>query len=160
MYTLSGMRLHIHTLRSAVAVGLSVWLAVLACFMGCALPSFASVSTGKHPSTLPNSAEQNSQDLMADMEGCPHHHQSDGGAPAKRNHGKPVRGGNMSCCPVEVTVASKPDVTKLGITVVQDFLSLANVQPVTTRFYHVVDSVPLVLHSGRVTLLGTHLLRI
>jgi hypothetical protein len=153
------MRLPIHTLRSAVAAGLSVWLAVLACLVGCTLPSLASAGSGNAFSAHENSAKQDSPDLMAGMENCPHHHLG-GNAPAKPNDGKPVRGGNMSCCPVEVTVTSKPDISKLGITLAQDFVLLANVDRVTTRFHHAVESVPFVLHDGRDTLLKTHLLRI
>jgi hypothetical protein len=158
-YTLSRMRLPIHTLRSAAAAGLSVWLAVLACLMGCTLPSLASAGSGNAFSAQANPAKQDSPDLMAGMENCPHHHFGRS-APAKRNDGKPVRGGNTSCCPVEVTVASKPDITKLGITLAQDFVLLANVDLVTTRFHYAVESVPFVLHDGRDTLLKTHLLRI
>jgi hypothetical protein len=158
-YTISGMRLQIHTLRSTVAVGLSVWLAVLACLMGCTLPGLASPRSSKASSVNENPAEQNSPDLMADMESCPHHHFG-GSAPAKPKDGKPAGGGNMSCCPVEVTVAAKPDIAKLGITLAQDFVLLANTDLATTRFSHAAESVPHVSHRGRDTLLETHLLRI
>jgi hypothetical protein len=144
----------IHNLRSAVAVGLSVWLAVFSCLMGCALPGLASARSAQE-----NLAEQESPDFMAGMENCSHHHFG-GNAPAKPKDGNPAGGGAMSCCPVEVTVASKPDIAKLRITLAQNFVSLPNVDFVTTRFYHVPESVPLVPHSGRDTLLETHLLRI
>jgi hypothetical protein len=153
------MRLPIHTLRSTVAVGLSIWLAVLACLMGCTLPSLASSGSGNAFSAHENSAEQDSPDLMAGMENCPHHHFGES-APAKPNDGKPVRGGNISCCPVEVTVASKSDITKFAVTLAQGFVLLANVDLATTRFHHAVESVPSVLRDGRDTLLKTHLLRI
>jgi len=153
------MRSPIHTLRSAVAVGLLVWLAVLACLMGCTLPSLASTRSDKASSPQENPAEQKSPDLMADMENCPHHHFG-GSAPAKPKDGKPAPGGDMSCCPVEVTVAPKPDIANLGIALEQDFVLLANVDLVTTRFYRPAETIPLVSHSGRDTLLETHLLRI
>jgi hypothetical protein len=149
----------IHALTVAVAAGLSVWLAVLACLMGCTLPGVASARAGKAPAAQANSAEQNSLDVMAGMEDCPHHPLGES-APAKRKDGMPARGGNTSCCPVEVTVASKPDITKLRITVAQDFVLLANIDLVTTRFYHAAENVPLVSHGGREILLETHLLRI
>ena len=158
-YRLSGMLLRIHTLRSAVATGLSVWLAVLACLMGCTLPSLASASSGKDPSAHENSAAQNSPDLMVGMENCPHHHLGRS-APAKPNDGKPVRGGGMSCCPVEVTVASKPDITKPGIAPAQYFVLLTNVDLVMTRFYRAAENIPLVPRCGRDTLLATQLLRV
>jgi hypothetical protein len=96
---------------------------------------------------------------MAGMENCPHHHLG-GSSPVKPNDGKPVHGGGMSCCPVEVTVASKPDITKARITLAQDFVLLSNVDLVTTRFYHAAENVPLVAHGGRDILLATELLRI
>ena len=96
---------------------------------------------------------------MADMENCPHHHFG-GSAPANQKDGKPAHGGNMSCCPVEVTVASKPDITSLGITLAQDVVLLANVDLVTARFYPSAESDPIVSYGGREILLETHLLRI
>ena len=153
------MRLPIHMLRSAVAIGLSAWLAVLACLMGCTLPSLASTGSGNVLSAHENSAKQDSPDLMADMENCPHHHFG-GSAPANQKDGKPAHGGSMSCCPVEVTVASKPDIAKLGIRLARDIVLLANVDLVTARFYPSAESDPIVSYGGREILLETHLLRI
>ena len=153
------MRSPIGMLRSMLATGLSVWLAVLACLMGCTLPGLARARSGNASSANENSAKQNVPDLMADMENCPHHHFG-GRAPAKPKDGKPARSGNMSCCPVEVTVRSKPDVAKLGIALAQSFVLLANVDLVIPRSYLAPESAPLVSHSGRDTLLETHLLRI
>jgi hypothetical protein len=142
-----------------VATGLSVWLAVLACLMGCTLPNLANAGSVKVSSVYQSSSEQNSPDLMAGMENCLHHH-FDKSTPAKPNGDKPVHGGNMSCCPVEVTVASKPDIAKLGIALPHDFVLLINGDLVTTRIYRGPESVPSVRHGGRDTLLETHLLRI
>jgi hypothetical protein len=152
------MRWPLHTLKSAVAAGLSVWLAVLACLMGCTLPSLASASSVKAPSAHQNSAEQNSTDLMAGMENCPHH--SGGNAPAKPNEPKPVRGGAMSCCPVEVTVTSKPDTVTLHVAPTSDFVLASDFTLATVRFFDSAEFVPPVWHSGRDTLLETQLLRI
>jgi hypothetical protein len=157
-YRLIVMRLPIHTLRAAVATGLSMWLAVLACLMGCTLPSFASGGLVKASAAYENSADQNSPDLMAGMEKCPHH--SGGNAPAKPNEPKPVRGGGMSCCPVEVTVASKPAMVTLHIAPSSDFVLALDFTVATIRFSHSVEFVPPVWHSGRDTLLETQLLRI
>jgi hypothetical protein len=157
-YKLNVMRLPIHALRSAVASGLSIWLAVLACLMGCTLPSFASGSPVKASAAHENSADQNSPDLMAGMENCPHH--SGGNAPAKPNEPKPVRGGGMSCCPVEVTVAAKPATVTLHIAPSNDLVLAPDFTLATIRFFHSVEFVPPVWHSGRDTLLETQLLRI
>jgi hypothetical protein len=157
-YRLYLMRFRSKALRATVATGISLWIAVVACLIGCTLPSFANFGSVNAPSIHENSTEQNQPDLMANMENCPYH--SGRNAPPKQNDRKPVPGGRMSCCPVEVTVASKSDITKLAVTLAQDFDLLANVDLVTTRFHHAVESVPFVLHDGRDTLLKTHLLRI
>jgi hypothetical protein len=157
-YNLNVMRLPIHTLRSALATGLSMWLAVLACLMGCTLPNLASGGPVKASAAHGNSADQKSPDLMAGMENCPHH--SGGNAPAKPNEPKPVRGGGMSCCPVEVTVAAKPETVTLHIAPSSDFVPAPDFAVATIRFFHSVEFVPPVRHSGRDTLLETQLLRI
>jgi hypothetical protein len=157
------MRSPIKSLRSTLSAGLSLWLAVLACLMGCTLPSLPSsrplnVSTTNPSSRPANSAESSQTDLMAGMENCPHH--SGGNAPAKHDDRKPVRGGGMSCCPVEVTVASKPNLTALQISFAHCFVLESHFSLPTVRFYHSAELVPSVWHSGRDTLLETHLLRI
>jgi hypothetical protein len=157
-YNVDVMRLPIHTLRAAVATGLSLWLAVLACLMGCTLPSFAGGGPVKASAAHENSADQKSPDLMAGMENCPHH--SGGNAPAKPDKSKPVRGGGMSCCPVEVTVAAKPAPVTLHIAPLSDFVLAPDFTLETIRFFHSVEYVPPVWHSGRDTLLETQLLRI
>jgi hypothetical protein len=145
--------------KAVMATGLSAWLAVLACVMGCTLPNLASARSVKVSAVDQGSPAQDSPDLMAGMENCPHHH-FDGNAPAKPNGDKPAYGGNMSCCPVEVTVAAKPDIAKLGIALPRDFVLVGNADLMTTWFYHAAESVPSVWRSGRDTLLETHLLRI
>jgi hypothetical protein len=157
-YNLSVMRLPIHALRAAVGSGLSIWLAVLACLMGCTLPSLASGGPVKASVARENSADQNSPDLMAGMENCPHH--SGGNAPAKPNEPKPIRGGGMSCCPVEVTVAAKPATVTLDTAPSNDFVLAPDFTVAIIRFFHSVEFVPPVWHSGRDTLLETQLLRI
>jgi hypothetical protein len=158
----------INKLRSALAAGLAVWLAVLACLMGCAVPTLASsgpsnisttkVSTASAASVHESSAEPGQPGVMADMPNCPHH--SGGNAPAKHKGGEPVRGGGMSCCPVEVTVAAKPDIAALHISPAHSFVLEPHFSLPTVRFYHSAELVPSVWHSGRDTLLETHLLRI
>ncbi len=145
--------------RALMATGLSLWLAVLACLMGCTLPNLASAGSVKASSACHGSREQKSKDLMAGMQNCPHHH-FDGSAPAKPNGDEPVHSGNMPCCPVEVTVAAKPNMAKLGIALPRNFVLHTSADLVTTRVYHAAESVPSVWHSGRDTLLETHLLRI
>jgi hypothetical protein len=160
------MRPTLHTFRAAVAAGLSLWIAVLACLVGCTVPILAGSASLHAPSVRQNSAAQIQPVLMPDMRDvpdmlampdCPHH--SGGHAPAKPNAPKPSRGGAMSCCPVEVTVASKPCAFALH---------LAPANRATARFVLRTGSAgskgsairPESLHSGRDTLLATRLLRI
>jgi hypothetical protein len=42
-YKLSGMHLPFSTCRAVIATGTSLWMAVLACLMGCTVPILASV---------------------------------------------------------------------------------------------------------------------
>jgi hypothetical protein len=176
------MRSLFHTFRAVVATGLSLWMAVLACLVGCTVPALANsgpmaATSNKTPSvsaapslyvapTQENAADQTQSASMADMENCPHHSGSHSGrnssnnAPAKPNGPKPVPGGRMSCCPVEVTVASKPTTATQRIESASDFVLESNFTLTTTRFFHSVEFVPPVRHSGRDTLLETHLLRV
>jgi hypothetical protein len=153
------MRCRYHTFRAAVATGLSLWMAVLACLIGCTIPTFANITASiKASSIYQSSTEQSQPDLMAGMENCPHHSTSN--APTKQDNPKPARGGGMSCCPVEVTVASKPNTLILHAAVARDFTLESGFSSMTPRFFHSVGYVPPLLHSGRDTLLETRLLRI
>ena len=166
-----------------MAACLSLWLAALACLVGCTIPIIANAGSihattihntrSRHETTSirENSAEQDQPgqpDLMAGMANCPHH--SGGNAPAKpgpakpdptkSNNPKPVPGGGVSCCPVEVTVASKPDTVRLEIAPARNFVLAPDLRLTIIRFFHSVEFVPLAWQSGRDTLLETHLLRI
>ena len=157
-YRLLLMRFRYHTLRAAVATGISLWIAVVACLIGCTLPSFANFGSVSASSIHENSAEQNQPDLMASMENCPHHPGSNGRP--KQNDGKPVRGDRMSCCTVEVTVASKPNTVTLHVVAARHFVLKSDLGLMTVRFFHSPEFDPLFGRSGRDTLLETRLLRI
>jgi hypothetical protein len=157
-YRLYLMRFRSKALRATVATGISLWIAVVACLIGCTLPSFANFGSVNAPSIHENSTEQNQPDLMANMENCPYH--SGRNAPPKQNDRKPVPGGRMSCCPVEVTVASKPDTATLHIVAARQFVLKSDFGLMTVRFFHSPEFVPLFGPSGRDTLLETQLLRI
>jgi|SRR5580704_5383308 hypothetical protein len=157
-YRLYGMRFRNHTFRAAVASGLSLWMAALACLLGCALPSSTNTSDLiKTPSIQENLAGPSQPDLLANMENCPHHSASN--APGKQSNRKPVRGG-MSCCPVEVTVATKPVTVVPQVNASRDFVLNADFSSMTVRFFQSMEFVPPLLRSGRDTLLETQLLRI
>jgi hypothetical protein len=152
------MRRSLYSFRAVLAAGVSLWIAVLACLMGCTVPILASSGPNNAPLARENSVEQNQPDVMADMPNCPHH--SRGTVPAKSNGGKPVRGGGMSCCPVEVTVTSKPDTITLHIAPANDFVLESEFTRATVRLFHSAQFVQPVWHSGRDKLLETQLLRI
>jgi hypothetical protein len=80
---------------------------------------------------------------MANMENCPHHSGSNG--PAKHNNGKPVRGGSMSCCPVEATIASKPDTVIQVVAAAHDFVLESDFGLMTVRFFSIDGICPALL---------------
>src|SRR5277367_387357 len=103
------MRLTLHTFKGWLATIISLWMAVLACLMGCTLPALAD-SHASHVSAIAKSeagtiaespagspAKRGEPEPMADMECC---HHSGGKSPVKPGDGKPVPGGRMSCCPL------------------------------------------------------------
>ena len=126
------------TPRRFVATIISIWMAVLACFMGCTLPTLLTLAqTGS----------------IAKLESC-HHHSK---APGKPSDGK--SGGPMSCCPFEITVASKPDAASLVIAPANLVLASFFVLPQELS-RQPLELTYSVYHGGRDTLLQTRLLRI
>src|ERR1700723_3934866 len=146
------MRWPFHNFRAVVATGVSLWMAVLACLMGCALPMFANSGANSGTSSAAsadannphlirqNSATQNEPDMMADMPNCPHH--SGGNAPAKPHDQKPAPPGGGSCCPVEAPVAAKPHPVALHIAPATDFAPAQDFTLATIRIFHAVEFVP------------------
>jgi hypothetical protein len=94
---------------------------------------------------------------MADMESCHHAGGSSSVPPSDR---KPASNGALSCCPLEITVNQKWDATKLGIARSLDFATSSGFQLEIRRFSSLAEFAPSISHSGRDTLLQTHLLRI
>jgi hypothetical protein len=157
------MRLRYQTFRAFVATGVSLWLAVLACLMGCAIPALAGSGASNAVVARAFLADQSptpstQPDMMADMPNCPHHSATN--VPSKPNAPKPARSGGMSCCPVEVTVASKPHAATLHVARTSHPILLADVAPATVQVFRLTEFAPLLEHSGRDTLLQTQLLRI
>jgi hypothetical protein len=136
-YRLNAM-LPLHTFKAWMATFTSLWIAVLACFMGCVLPTLA---------------EQHHSGPMA----CCH---SSGNSPAKPSDDKSTPTHGMSCCPLEVTVPTKWDGATVGIAPPQHFVLASNLDSTTAWFHYSVEFAPSIWHSGRDTLLETHLLRI
>jgi hypothetical protein len=141
-YRLDEMRPSLHTFKACMATFVSLWIGVLACFMGCALPALA---------------DQRQSGPMTNVEHCCH---SSSKSPVRPSDGKssPIHG--MSCCPLEVTVAAKWDAATMRVALPQHFILASNLDLATTWFYYSVEIVSRVWHSGRDTLLETQLLRI
>jgi hypothetical protein len=162
-YSLELMRSAFQTLRMGIATGISLWIGLLACFMGCALPALA--SPGAHDSSIHRNAVDGQlatmatpgYDPMAGMENCPHH--SGGSTPAKPGDGK-SEPGRMSCCPLEITVATKPDPSALAMAPAQDFALASHFLLQPARSFPVEELTPPLFHNGRETLLQSRLLRI
>jgi hypothetical protein len=154
------MRLSSNSLRAIVAAGVSLWIGVLACVMGCALPAVASAESSALVQTQSEAAQRDDAP-MAGMENCPHH--SGSKAPGKPADGRSPGGsmpGRMSCCPPEVTVAPKSHFSFPAIVVVVGLVMARPLQLSTSGFPSLVAFVPPVISSGRDTLLKTRLLRI
>ena len=139
-----------HIVKAGTAVGVSLWIAVVACVMGCTLPAIK----GSQAGVATNGGQTG---LMADMEGC-HHASGHSSAPGKDR--KPVSNGAVSCCPLEITLIQKwnPKATRAAIS--HDFVRPANFDFIDSGLSAFVEANPSPGHSGRDTLLETHLLRI
>jgi hypothetical protein len=144
------MHLTWHVVKVGTAVGVSLWIAVVACVMGCTLPAI----TGLQASVATNHGRTG---LMADMEGC---HHSSGRRPAPGKDEKPVPNSTGSCCPVETTLTQRwnPETTRAAVS--HDFVQPANFGLINNGFSAMIETAPPIPHTGRDTLLGTHLLRI
>jgi hypothetical protein len=151
------MSLPLRISGTIVASGLSLWMAVLACFVGCALPVFAN-SDSTPAGEIQDQADQSSADAMAGMENCPHHH-SDGNCPQQPNGGKPGHSGGMSCCLIEITVNPKWNPASLGL-VPHAILLRSNPSFFVAKTYPSLNFDSHIWHTGRDTLLATRLLRV
>lgn len=152
------MQLQFRTLKALTAAMISLWMAVLACFVGCTLPVFANSDFIHASSAQENTVGQGKSEPMEEMENCPHH--SGGSAPKTQNDGTPPPSNHTSCCPLEVTVASRIKTESLSVAPTRDFVLSSDLSLRTVRFYDSFELVQPILRSGRDTLLKTHLLRI
>jgi hypothetical protein len=152
------MRLTLHTMKAVMAVAISLWMAALACVMGCTQPILASPSQVLDASASQrNSISHGQPDLMANMESC---HHSGNNSPAPSNDKKPPSEGAVSCCPLETTVTPKWSTSTLRTAAAQDLALHSEFRFQPTRFSGSVEPSQPISHSGRDTLLETHLLLI
>ena len=134
--------------KAGTAVGVSLWFAVAACVMGCALPAI----TGSRGAA----ANHRNTQLMADMQGCRH---SSGNPPAPKDK-KPAPDGAVSCCPVETTLTPKWNPQATRAAVARHFVPPANFELTDLGFSSFAQFNPSFWHTGREKLLETQLLRI
>jgi hypothetical protein len=152
------MRSTFRTLKAGMATAVSLWMAALACIMGCTQPVLASSPAVLDASSIQkNSASHDSSELMADMESC---HHSGGNSSVPPSDRKPASNGALSCCPLEITVNQKWDTTKMGIARSVVLAPSSGFLFEVTRFSSLTEFPRPVWHSGRDTLLKTLLLRI
>src|SRR6266852_7425824 len=96
------IRSTLHTMKAGMATALSMWIAVLACVMGCTQPVLASSPAIVDASaSQKNSAYLSHSGLMADMGNC---HYSGGSSSVPPGDRKPASNGALSCCPLVPTV--------------------------------------------------------
>jgi hypothetical protein len=137
-----------------MATTVSLWLAMFACVMGCTQPLLADSNPAKPSAINQKLIGEDAPEAMAVMENCPHsgHHNS-------KSDDKQTPTNSISCCPLEVTVASKPEIAK-QIAIAPDFVPVPNFDLAAPRIYFSEETASIVFHTGRDTLLKTQLLRI
>jgi hypothetical protein len=140
------MRLTWHIVKAGTAVGVSLWIAVVACVMGCTLPAI----TGSQASVATNHGRTG---LLA---------ASTQVAVARRREKtkSPSRIPQRPAVPVEITLTQKwnPEATRAAVS--NDFVQPANFALMDSGFSAMLETAPPIAHTGRDTLLETHLLRI
>jgi hypothetical protein len=153
------MRTTSRIIKAGMATGVSLWMAILACAMGCTQPVLASSPTTilDASSIQKSSAAPSPPELMPDMESC---HHSGGNSSVPPSDRKPTSNGALSCCPLEITVNQKWDATKLGIARTLEFAPSTGFHSQVTLFSSLAEFSQSIWHSGRDTLLQTRLLRI
>jgi hypothetical protein len=152
------MRSSFHIIKAGMATAVSLWMAVLACVMGCTQPVLAnSQAIVEASESQRNSVNHSQPELMADMENC---HHSGSNSPAPSNDRKPLSNGAVSCCPLEITVTQRCSTPTPGIDSAQDIALSSDFHFQLTRLSGLVELAQPISHSGRDTLLETHLLRI
>jgi len=140
-----------------LAVALSFWMAAAACVIGCMQPVLANSPAQSEGSIgKSNSLNQTHTGLMPDMDCCNHEK-----APSDPARGKKPHHQAVSCCPLDarVTRAQKWEPAST-IAFKSEPVSTTECDFAFALFRHssVIDHA--LWHSGRGTLLKTHVLRI
>lgn len=144
----------IRVTRATLAAGISLWMAVLACVMGCMQPPLARDEARSEEPRQTGSTDRH--DAMARMENC-HHSNGPTVPPSDR---KPTSDAGVSCCPLEVTVTPKSDTAVRLLDSGLDFGPQADFRFEISQVSSRAPIAEPVFRSGRDTLLATQLLRI
>ena len=133
--------------KATAAIAISVWMGLLACLAGC-LPAFA---RGASPQ-ISGKCDVAKQDQMANMECC---HRTDNPSHDKKKQSPE----NASCCPLDATLIQKGDAPRLAAAA-SVHVPFVDYHFALRQSSRRLESSQTIWHSGRDTLLETHLLRI
>ena len=142
-------------LRSLTATTLSLWIGVLACVLGCAMPSAASPSAPGTQRSGPSTVQQCADPGDDDGQPCCRHghHPADG---SEKNHHR-----SISCCPADTALIQKQNVVPhVSAHLYLAVLALPNFHPSSFVAANASASPSTLGHSGRDILLQVHVLRV
>jgi hypothetical protein len=138
-------------LRTMTATGLSLWLGVLACVLGCAKPAAAS-PTPEEQVSGPIAAGCPDRDNEAGESCCRHDHDPANGSGKNQHH-------SNSCCPTETALIQKQNVVPPPLVHLY-VVALALPDFHATSFVSTSALSSLPWRLGRDVLLQVHVLRI
>ena len=142
------------SITRALAIAVSFWMAAVACVIGCMQPVLARSEPSISKAHSPNRTRPG---LMADMDCC--NHESSSAPPIDK---KPSPHDSVSCCPLDARVAptQKLNPPLLGIAFKADSIFSCEFHFAFALFCDRLAFAHAFWHSGRGTLLKTHVLRI
>jgi hypothetical protein len=138
-------------LRSVTAAVLSLWLGVLACLLGCAMPAAASAKRAAIGQTVANCPEGGDD---AGDSCCQHGRDSSGNPDKSSHHAK-------SCCPTETALAERKNAPSLqAVSVDLEWLLLPVADESSVVFVNAGAATPTLWCAGRDILRRVHVLRV
>ncbi len=145
------------SITRVLTIGLSFWMAVVACVVGCMQPVFASVAINDQVLSKKNSVNRAHATVTHDMD-CRHHESRSGPA----NDDKSLPNDSVSCCPLDarVTATQKLDPALSASAFENDAIPSLEFRFAFAAFSRHLTLEQAVWHSGRDTLLKAHVLRI
>ena len=139
--------------RSLVSTALSCWFGFLACLLGCARPTLATVPCIQAQISSENLASANAN--TDDSSSCCEHGRNSSRRPKENKHS------GASCCPLDATLIQKQNaVSSLSIGTHIAVLVSFTVHPPSLGSACGAMWPPRVCYAGRDILLQTHVLRI